>query len=50
MPNYVKFNSTSNYSGSLYKDQVALGVNTGSVVGPTSTTGWYSGITPNSGK
>ena len=46
MPNYIKHNSTSTDPGSLFKDQVALGVNTSSVVGPTSTTGWYSGITP----
>jgi hypothetical protein len=50
MPNYIKFNSTSNYSGSLFKDQAALGISTSSVVGPTNTTGWYSGITPASGK
>jgi hypothetical protein len=46
MPNYIKYNSTSTDPGSLFKDQVALGVNTSSIVGPTSTTGWYSGITP----
>ena len=50
MPNYIKYNSTSDYPGSLFKDQAALGVNTSSVVGPTSTTGWYSGITPDTNK
>jgi hypothetical protein len=49
MPNYVKY-STSIPSGSLLKGTVALGVTTASIAGPTSTTNWYAGITPTSGK
>jgi len=49
MPNYVKY-STSIPSGSLLKGTVALGVTTASIAGPTSTTNWYTGITPASGK
>jgi hypothetical protein len=49
MPNYVKY-STSIPSGSLLKGTVALGVTTASIAGPTSTTNWYAGITPASGK
>jgi len=48
MPNAIKY-STTTPSGSLKKGNVALGVSS-SIVGPTSTTGWYSGITPGSGK
>jgi len=49
MPNYVQY-STSNLTGSLRKGTVALGVTTSSVAGPTSNTGWYTGINPASGK
>ena len=49
MPNFVQY-STSNLTGSLRKGNVALGVTTGSIAGPTSTTNWYTGITPASGK
>ena len=49
MPNYVQY-STSNLTGSLRKGNVALGVTTASIAGPTSTTNWYAGITPASGK
>ena len=49
MPNYVQY-STSNLTGSLRKGNVALGVTTASIAGPTSTTNWYTGITPASGK
>ena len=49
MPNYVKY-STSIPSGSLLKGTVALGVTTASIAGPTSTTNWYTGITPATGK
>ena len=49
MPNYVQY-STTNLTGSLRKGNVALGVTTTSIVGPTSTTNWYSGITPAAGK
>ena len=49
MPNYVQY-STSTPSGSLLKGTVALGVTTASIAGPTSTTNWYAGITPASGK
>jgi hypothetical protein len=49
MPNYVKY-STSIPSGSLLKGTVALGVTTASIAGPTSTTNWYAGIAPASGK
>ena len=49
MPNYIQY-STSSLTGSLRKGTVALGVTTSSIVGPTSITKWYSGITPNSGK
>lgn len=47
MPNSIKY-STTTQTGSLQKGNVALGVN-GSF-GPTSTTGWYSNITPQAGK
>jgi hypothetical protein len=46
MPNAIKY-KTGNLSGSLDKGTVALGTN---VLGPTSNTGWYSGITPDSGR
>jgi hypothetical protein len=49
MPNYVQY-STSNLTGSLRKNNVALGIVTSSIAGPTSTTGWYTGINPASGK
>ena len=49
MPNYVQY-STTNLTGSLRKGNVALGVTTASIAGPTSTTNWYSGITPAAGK
>ncbi len=48
MPNAIKY-STTTPSGSLKKGTVALGVSS-SISGPTSTTGWYAGITPGSGK
>lgn len=47
MPNYIQY-STSITSGSLKKGNAALGI-TNEVTGPTSTTGWYSGINPQSG-
>jgi hypothetical protein len=46
MPNYIKY-STTIPSGSLKKGNAALGI-ADSVAGPTSTTGWYSGINPQS--
>ena len=49
MPNYIQY-STSNLTGSLRKENASLGVTTASIVGPTLTTGWYSGITPQPGK
>jgi hypothetical protein len=49
MPNYVQY-STSNLTGSLRKGTVALGVTTASIAGPTSTSNWYTGITPATGK
>jgi hypothetical protein len=42
MPNAIKYKE-GNLTGSLQKGNVALGI---SVQGPTSTTGWYSGLTP----
>jgi hypothetical protein len=45
MPNYVQY-STSNLPGSIRKGNVALGVTTASIAGPTSTSNWYTGITP----
>jgi len=47
MPNYIKY-STTIPSGSLKKGNAALGI-TDEVTGPTSTTGWYSGINPPTG-
>lgn len=47
MPNYIKY-STTTPSGSLKKGNAALGI-TDEVTGPTSTTGWYSGINPPTG-
>jgi hypothetical protein len=44
MPNLVKY-KTGNLTGSISTGNVALGVNE-SVLGPTETTGWYSGLTP----
>ena len=49
MPNAIKY-KTGNITGSLQKSTIALGVTTGSIAGPTATTGWYSGITPSAGK
>ena len=49
MPNAIKY-KTGNLTGSLQKSDIALGVVTGSIVGPTSNTGWYSGITPSAGR
>lgn len=49
MPNFIKY-STTTPSGSLRKGNVALGVSSSLIAGPTSTTGWYSGITPSTGK
>jgi hypothetical protein len=49
MSNAIKY-KTGNLTGSLQKSNVALGVTTGSIVGPTSTTGWFSGITPGTGR
>lgn len=46
MPNTVKY-KTGNLTGSIQKGNVALGL---SSLGPTSTTGWYNGITPNSNR
>jgi len=42
MPNAIKY-KTGNLTGSIEKSNVALGI---SAQGPTSTTGWYSGLTP----
>jgi hypothetical protein len=47
MPNAVKY-KTGNLTGSLQKGNVALGIS-GSL-GPTSTTGWYNGPNPVTGK
>jgi len=47
MPNYIQY-STSIPSGSLKKGNAALGI-TDSVAGPTSNTGWYTGINPPTG-
>jgi hypothetical protein len=47
MPNGVKY-STTTPTGALRKDNVALGVNGN--LGPTGTTGFYSMVTPASGK
>jgi hypothetical protein len=44
MPNAIKYKSGS-LAGSISTGNVALGVNE-SVIGPTSETGWYSGLTP----
>jgi hypothetical protein len=44
MPNAIKY-KTGNLTGSISTGNVALGVNE-SVLGPTETTGWYSGLTP----
>jgi hypothetical protein len=44
MPNAIKYKSGS-LAGSISTGNVALGVNE-SVLGPTETTGWYSGLTP----
>jgi hypothetical protein len=47
MPNAIKY-TPSKPTGAIQKGIVSLGVS-GSF-GPTGTTGWYSGITPQSGK
>lgn len=47
MPNAIKYTS-GNLTGSLQKSNVALGIS-GSL-GPSTTTSWYSSITPASGK
>ena len=49
MPNAIKY-SYANITGSLQKSNVAFGVTTSSIAGPTSATRWYSGITPSAGK
>lgn len=49
MPNFIKYSITTP-SGSLRKGNVALGVSSSLITGPTSTTGWYSGITPSTDK
>lgn len=46
MPNAIKY-KTGNLTGSIEKSNVALGT---SILGPTSTTGWYSGLTPDSNR
>ncbi len=46
MPNAIKY-KTGNLTGSIEKSNVALGI---SAQGPTSTTGWYSGLTPDSNR
>lgn len=46
MPNAIKYKG-GNLTGSISKGNAALGV---SAQGPTSTTGWYSGISPEYGK
>jgi len=46
MPNAIKY-KTGNLSGSLEKGTIALGTN---VLGPTSNTGWYSGVTPDTNR
>ena len=48
MPNAIKY-STTTPSGSLKKGDVALGINSIDY-GPSSITGWYSGINPPAGK
>ena len=48
MPNSIKY-STTIPPNSLHKGNVALGVNNVDY-GPTTTTGWYNGVTPASGK
>jgi len=47
MGNPIKY-STSSTSGSYNKGNVAVGTNTIGF-GPTSTTGWYPGVTPTGG-
>ena len=47
MPNGVKYSITQP-TGGILKSNVALGVYGN--LGPTGTTGWYNGITPQSGK
>jgi len=46
MPNAIKY-KTGNLTGSLEKGTIALGTN---VLGPTSNTGWYSGVTPDTNR
>ena len=49
MPNAIKYTS-GNLTGSLQKSNIAFGVTTSSIAGPTEATRWYSGITPSAGK
>ena len=48
MPNKIQY-KTSTPSGSLRKGNMAIGVDPNVALGPTSTTGFYAGITPPSG-
>ena len=48
MPNTIKY-STTTPPNALRKGNVALGVNDVNY-GPTTTTGWYNGVDPASGK
>jgi len=47
MSNYIKYipSPRPDLTGSLFKDNVALNIKS-TADGPTSTTGWFSGITP----
>lgn len=51
MPNYVKYITPPrpDLTGSLFKGNVALNIKS-TADGPTSTTGWYSGIIPETDK
>lgn len=49
MPNAIQY-STTKLTGSLLRNNIALGVTTGSISGSTASTGWFSGVTPSSGK
>jgi hypothetical protein len=51
MSNYVKYipSPRPDLTGSLFKDNVALNIKS-TADGPTSTTGWFSGITPETDK
>ena len=48
MPNKIQYKTTTP-SGSLRKGNMALGVDPNVVLGPTSTTGFYAGVTPPNG-